>query len=336
MALKDEKYLWDRSGPEDPEIAALERLLAPLAHDERPLAFRPRPRPDVHPLLAMAAAVLMAITLTFTTGRTAATTLASNAPGHVPLRVVGGREQLAPGTWFTATQGRRELALGHLGEITLEEGTRLQVHRLAADEARLFLERGALEAKVSGAARPRFFQVATPASVCVDLGCRYTLRVDEHGDAVVRVMTGRVAFENGGREVYVPALATCKAYKDRGAGTPRFEDARQELVAALDAFDRSVRSGTETRRQLARMVLALLREPKDALPAWHLLQDDDPAIVVAAEQALEKLGGRPESLAEGSGRPGPLARQVWKRHLAKQWRKNRQPATGDRQPATGK
>ncbi len=26
-------YLWDRSGEPDPEVAALEKLLAPLAHD---------------------------------------------------------------------------------------------------------------------------------------------------------------------------------------------------------------------------------------------------------------------------------------------------------------
>ncbi len=33
---KPDDYLWDRSGPADPEVARLEQLLAPLAHD-RPL-----------------------------------------------------------------------------------------------------------------------------------------------------------------------------------------------------------------------------------------------------------------------------------------------------------
>src|SRR2546423_859785 len=31
----NEDYLWDRSGAPDPEIARLEELLAPLAHDRR-------------------------------------------------------------------------------------------------------------------------------------------------------------------------------------------------------------------------------------------------------------------------------------------------------------
>src|SRR5262245_6685034 len=48
----DERYLWDKSGPPDPDLARLEATLAPLAHDGRPLelpavfaARRPLPRP---------------------------------------------------------------------------------------------------------------------------------------------------------------------------------------------------------------------------------------------------------------------------------------------------
>ena len=48
-----------------------------------------------------------------------------------------------------------------------------------------------------------FVQTRTPATNCVDLGCKYTLTVDGAGDSLVEVTMGRVAFEDRGREVYV-------------------------------------------------------------------------------------------------------------------------------------
>ena len=33
----NDQYLWDRTGKVDPDVAELERLLSPLAHDGRPL-----------------------------------------------------------------------------------------------------------------------------------------------------------------------------------------------------------------------------------------------------------------------------------------------------------
>src|SRR5207302_1419022 len=56
-------YLWDRSGPPDPEIEKLEQLLAPLAHD-KPLR-RARKRWPIYAtaggLLAAAAVVIVVV-----------------------------------------------------------------------------------------------------------------------------------------------------------------------------------------------------------------------------------------------------------------------------------
>jgi hypothetical protein len=64
-----DRYLWDRSGPPDPEVEKLERTLSSFAHDGRPLempelapAVRPlaaRPRGTVSPRGAAAAASLI-------------------------------------------------------------------------------------------------------------------------------------------------------------------------------------------------------------------------------------------------------------------------------------
>lgn len=320
--MQERSYLWDRSGPADPEAAALEALLAPLAHDGRRLAFRPRARPVFHPWFAAAAAVLMGITLSFTLRPAPGALLAARTgPARVGLESIHPRRSLEPGTWFTATAANRELMLGQLGHLALEPGSRLRVQSLETAQARLYLERGTLLASVSGSAQPRFFQVETPSTTCVDLGCKYTLSVDGRGDTVVTVVTGRVAFESAGREVYVPARATCRASRDRGPGTPHFQDAPAPLVAALEAFDAASRGSAALRRERASAVLAQVGAPRDYLPAWHLLQDDDPVIVTAARELLERLAGRPDQVPAAAGPPGPAERQLWKRHLAVQWRK---------------
>ncbi len=54
----NEDYLWDGSGPPDPEIARLEETLAPFRYSVRPLA--PRRRPRAYWRWAAAAAALLA------------------------------------------------------------------------------------------------------------------------------------------------------------------------------------------------------------------------------------------------------------------------------------
>lgn len=308
-----DRYLWDRSGPPDPDVAALERLLRPLAHDGRGLRPVRRPRLALVRSLAAAAAILLATLALHSTSRTA-------RPDGIPLNVAGTAERLPAGSFFVATSERRRLRLGEVGEIDLAVGSRLQVHRLDRDTARLYLERGEMEARVSVDARPRFFQVGTPATTCVDLGCRYTLTVDDAGNALVRVLTGRVAFENAGQEVFVPRGAICRASRTLGHGTPRYEDAREPFARALDALDAAAGASPAERRALADQALSLTASIRDTLPLWHLLGDRDPSVALAASSRLERIVGRIDGLSSPSGAPPSAAdRARWKEHLAPEW-----------------
>lgn len=317
----DEGYLWDKRG-RDPDCEALEALLRPCAHDGRPLML-PRPVPQFNSWFAVAAAAVIVMTGGFAfRPMPGAAVRADHGPSPLLLRTASSREAFRAGTWIHATGDRRELVVGDLGHLVVDEGSRLRVARLDDSEARLYLERGGLLASVSGSARPRFFQIETPATTCVDLGCKYKLVVDERGDTVVKVLSGRVAFENAGREVYVPAQAICRASRTHGPSTPRFEDAPAELVAAVTEYDAAARAPLPVRLARARLLLERVRQPRDFLPAWHLLQDDEPAIVSAAVAHLERVAGRPPE-ALRSGLPGPVERQLWKRHLAELWRTRR-------------
>jgi hypothetical protein len=233
------------------------------------------------------------------------------------IRAEGSEDALGVGTWIETSDASRQITIGEsLGRLTLAARSRLQVRHSREDETRLYLARGSLEAFVSADARPRFFQVDTDAARCVDLGCRYTLAVADDGVATVRVTTGQVAFEDGAREVYVPAGATCVARPGAGPGTPRFEDARRDLQAAFDAYDLAAKAEPERRAALAGAALAAVQDLRDTLPAWHLLQEGNTSIVRAAAARLEAVAGPCEAPA---GSDAAAVREAWKARLESGW-----------------
>ena len=306
----DDAYLWDRTGEPDEDVQRLEALLAPLAHDGRVpvrLVSPPRRRRG---RLAVAAVLAVGLGL--------GSWALWREPGTPPLALLrrsltAGTERLGEDAWIDADAGDVELALGErMGRITLEAGGRLQVRRLDAEVTRLYLDRGRLEASIAADVRPRFFQVDTPATRCVDLGCRYTLEVDENGGAFVDVLTGRVAFESRGDEVYVPANATCRASRDGRAGTPRFRDTPAELVEALDAYDAAAGGEADARLRFAQAVCDRSQRVEDTLGVWHLLRDPDARIVDLAQAALVRLAGFDLEVV-------PTTREGWKRELEWLW-----------------
>jgi hypothetical protein len=109
----------------------------------------------------------------------------------------------------------------------------------------------------------REFVVDTPSAQAVDLGCEYTLNVDNQGDGQLKVSLGWVAFAVNHHESFIPAGAQCRTTKRGGPGLPFYDDAPATLRTAVAAFDR----GDHT---LLHPMLAAARD-HDALTLWHLL-----------------------------------------------------------------
>jgi len=285
-------YLWDRSGQPDADVQRLENLVSAFAHDDRRLQKWDR-RPGPWRLVALAASILVCVVAWWCFhGRETRETSETSETSEVKLLVVGEDRLLREKEWFDATAESRELRLTRsetwLGEFSLDPGSRLQARRIGDDVAQLYLDNGRMNAFVYLDAHPRFVQTRTPATNCVDLGCKYTLTVNEAGDSVVEVTMGRVAFEDNGREVYVPHGATCRASKARGAGTPRYLDAPQALVRALDAFDAAHEQGSTERLRLCTTVLEAVpaEDLRHCLSVFHLLGDRDAGVVEAAREWL--------------------------------------------------
>ena len=135
---------------------------------------------------------------------------------------------------------------------------------------RLALTRGTLHAFII--APPGQFVVDTPSATATDLGCVYTLHVNDDGSGMLSVVAGWGAFEYHGRESFVPADASARTDPDVGPGTPRYDDAPADFRNALDRID----FGPGHVEGALRVVLARAR-PRDAMTLWHLIARVSPA-----------------------------------------------------------
>jgi hypothetical protein len=254
-------YLWDRSAPVDPEIAKLERTLAPLAYRGRP--FRRR-----LPYGAIAASIvvgLLAWQLQTTPAPSRTAWKVTNVAGEVSLgrRTASVASQLHTGEILkTGVAASVTVEDEDFGEIHLSPESRLRMVESRAGRQRMSLERGRMHALIW--APPSQFVVDTPAARAVDLGCEYDLAVDADGNGFLEVETGWVAFQFRARESFIPAGAACRTTKHRGPGVPFYKDAPARLLTALEHFESA--GDAESLQH----VIASAR-PKDGLTLWHLL-----------------------------------------------------------------
>ena len=180
---------------------------------------------------------------------------------------ISNNGELSVGEWLeTDGNSRAQIAVGSIGSVEVDENTRVRLLQTQPTEHRLELARGKMSAHIW--APPRLFFVNTPSAVAADLGCAYTLEVDEQGSSLLRVTSGWVALELQNRESVVPAGAACETRPTLGPGTPYFEDASDVFRRSLKTvdFDRDA----HTRSAALASILDQAR-PRDTLTLWHLL-----------------------------------------------------------------
>jgi hypothetical protein len=287
--MKDD-YLWDGSGEPDPEIQRLETALGRYRHNQPAPAFdqpaeipSARRRPSFLNLrlsfgLAAAAALLIAVTLSIYLRPRPAPDL---GPAWVVARLEGAPRvgsktigadaavgKLGVGqTLVTDRSSRASITLDETGRVEVDAGSRLRLVTNGPGRKRLSLERGTIHATIW--APPGQFVVDTPSAVAVDLGCVYTLQVDDSGAGLLRTTMGWVGFKLNGHESLIPAGALCKTRPKIGPGTPYFEDASASFRDALSRFD--FESTTPAERNALLGILLVDARRNDALTLWHLL-----------------------------------------------------------------
>ena len=268
------EYLWDGSGEPDPEVVRLERTLGVLRHEGEPPALPQRTTPVLHlvmPALSVAAAILLiaaAAWFVFAGRRSGWDVRSLAGLPSVDGAEVSTAARLGIGEWLvTDGASRARIAVGRIGEVDVDPNTRVQLVESRGREHRLALTRGTIHARIW--APPRFFFVNTPSATAIDLGCAYTLHVDDDGVGIVRVTHGWVGFERDGRESYIPKGAVCATRPGIGPGTPYYDDAPSGYGEALMRLDFGP-PADPGRAAALDLVLSRAR-PRDGLTLWHLL-----------------------------------------------------------------
>lgn len=180
---------------------------------------------------------------------------------------ISGQGQLGVGEWLVTDQNSSaQINVASIGQVQVDPNTRVRLLQTQPTEHRLELARGKMSARIW--APPRLFFVDTPSAVAADLGCAYTLIVDDSGGSILRVTSGWVALELKDRESIVPAGAACQTRSGIGPGTPYFEDAGPEFLKALTELDFEPNKAVKAR---ALSHLLYTARVKDTLTLWHLL-----------------------------------------------------------------
>ena len=287
MRGNGDDYLWDRSGPVDPQVARLERLLGTYAHADAPR------RPPVAPPVAThrvcrprrrwraafaAAAVLMLCAigartwyqqrLHWDTGRPWQM-VSQQGEVRIDGRKADARAALAiDESLETGANTVTRLRAAGIGEIAIGGGSRLRLVETRTGRHRMQLQQGTLWARVW--APPGQFGVGVAGADVIDLGCEFLLTVDADGNGSLSVRSGWVMIDNDRREVLVPQGTRVRLHGSGAAGTPYTNDADKAFVAALDAID--ARSGMVDPGGVEVRALIAASRPQDAITLLSLLQ----------------------------------------------------------------
>jgi hypothetical protein len=286
----NDDYLWNRSGPPDPDIQRLEQLLGrlrsvpPLPQLPEAGAERTRRREYGLLLAAAAAAIVLVVGGTWRTMRAPAAWEVASVAGRprIGSATLARRGRIAVGeTLVTDSASQARINVSTIGEVTIDPDTRVRLVATRQGHHQLALERGTLHALIT--APPGQFIVSTRSATATDLGCAYTLHVDEDGTGLLSVTAGWVALTFNGRESLVPAGASSRTHPTLGPGTPWYEDADEELQDAVYELD----FGSDAARRARALRLVLARaQSGHAVTLWHLIKRVDAADRGALVDAL--------------------------------------------------
>ncbi|HEX8423259.1 MAG TPA: FecR domain-containing protein [Pyrinomonadaceae bacterium] len=228
--------------------------------------------------------------------------------------------RLGIGEWLeTDANSRAQIKVADIGQVEVDPGTRIRLVETRLTEHRLELARGRMHATIF--APPRLFFVDTPSAVAADLGCAYTLEVDDQGRSLLHVTSGWVAFETKERESMVPAGAACVTQPGIGPGTPFFEDASAQFLDALSQFD--FKGGGAT----ALNVVLNEARTRDTLTLWHLLSRVEGAERERVYERLAALAPPPASVTrQGILLLDPAMLYDWKAQMEPDWLTESMPA----------
>ena len=224
--------------------------------------------------------------------------------------------RLSIGQWLETDAGSRaQLNVANIGNVEIDPNTRVRLLQSNDNEHRLELARGRLSARIS--APPKLFFVNTPSGVAEDLGCAYTLEVDDSGISYLHVTLGWVALQLSDRESVVPAGAACVTRPGIGPGTPYFEDATEAFRSSLSRLDFPA---DQSSRGAALEVVRREARPRDVMTLFYLLPRVSGSERALVYDRMTALVSPPDGVSrEGMLNLNPQMMERWQGKLGLTW-----------------
>ena len=153
----DSSYLWDGTGPVDPEVARLERALGGLRHRAERTPVWPERKASLWAQgrrvrgWAAAAAIIVIAGIWSVFGGSGSSWSVRTVAGIPAIggRSVGGQGRIGRGEWLvTDGSSRARIAVGRIGTVEVEPNTRLQLVNSGGRDYRMALERGTIHARI--------------------------------------------------------------------------------------------------------------------------------------------------------------------------------------------
>jgi len=301
------EYLWDGSGPPDPTIQSLEHILRPLRHPSQGLPQQFSNTTDnlshIHSkrsartqwalwrnprAFLIAALVLFATTfgvgLWLSQEIESTITTTSQTDQHQTLnewpmlRYSGSLQTpqtLTVGQWLTtANNERAQLQVADIGTLDISENSRIRIkHSITDTEHRLELDHGTVNAHVD--APPKLLVIESDLGQIVDMGCAYTLAIDQNNEGYLHVTQGAVVIEQPNKKIhinahknptttklpiYLPAGARIESNQNHGLCLPFFDDSDAALIRVLRQIPHTP------------IPMSLFQRPQDSLTLWYALE----------------------------------------------------------------
>ncbi len=222
--------------------------------------------------------------------------------------------ELRLGQWLNISS-EVTLKVADIGQVRLEPNTRVRLIQDRPDDHRIQMERGTMHALVW--APPKLFFVETPSATATDLGCAYTLTVDDNGDSLLNVTTGLVQLDSKGRSSIVRAGWTAKTRKGAGPGTPYPVETSGEMRRAIDVIDFG---SDEAAKERSVGIIVDGAKDNDLITLWHLLPRVDSNSRKRIYDRMVSLAAPPEGATpEGIVDLNPEMMDRWKSHIGLIW-----------------
>jgi hypothetical protein len=239
-----------------------------------------------------------------------------------------GESQLGSGDWIvTDSASAARLQVGRIGVADIGPGSRVQVERRGLLRHHLSLERGTMSAVIE--APPRLFFVRSPSALATDLGCAFTLTVDDAGNSRLEVTEGWVELSEKGRISLVPAGMAAAATTGEAPGTPYSVELPDSVVRAVKRIDDGSATDADLDLVLASLSIATAPHPdrqRSATTMWHLLQRTGGARRATVERRLNELAPRPRGVTtEGILALDRRMLDRWRADLHPMWSEEAQP-----------